>query len=213
MAVFPDHWKDALKWYQNAMWEEYFLPTNAHRQSELLNMGFASGNLAFAHIHMWFAGCCMGDIDFNWDTAVMPTAPDGTTTAKMHADTYEIMRFTEHPNEAWEVVMYLSSPEVAEKLTLTYSVLPARISLQGTWFEKFNEKQFPGMDINWQVVSDSAGYADSPGHEQWLPSFQETVARYGEFYTLLIDNADVDIDAEIETLIADLQVIYDAAEE
>lgn len=171
-------------------------------------MEFASGNIAMVHVHLWFAGCCMGDIDFNWDTAVMPSY-QGRVTAKMHADTFEIMRTTPHPAEAFEVIAYLAGP-AAEKLTLTYSTLPARLSLQEGWFATFNEKKFPGMDINWQVVVDSAAYNDHPSAEVWMPSFQESKDRQTEFYNLMLNEPGVDVAAEAEALRADLQAIYDA---
>jgi multiple sugar transport system substrate-binding protein len=60
-------------------------------------------------------------------------------------------------------------------------------------------------------VVDSMAYADNPNHESWMPSFQETTDRYNEFWNFLANTPDADVDAEIETLIEDLQAIFDAA--
>lgn len=208
-AQIPDQWLKAWQWLYDGRWKDRFIPTGPQLSSKLLTNGFASGNLAMVHCHMWFAGCCMGDIKFNWDTAVEPSY-NGKTTAKMHADTFEIMRYTKHPAEAFEVVAYLAGP-AAEKLTLTYSTLPARLSLQKGWFDAFNKSKFPGKVINWQVVVDSAAYNDSPSAEGWMPSFQESKDRQTEFFNLMLNESNLDITAEAEKMRGDLQKIFDAA--
>ena len=55
-------------------------------------------------------------------------------------------------------------------------------------------------------------YADNPNHEAWMPSFQETTDRYNQFFDLLSNTPDLDVDAEIALLVEDLQAIFDAAE-
>jgi multiple sugar transport system substrate-binding protein len=103
------------------------------------------------------------------------------------------------------------SQEHATELLTIYGGMPARLSLQGDYFATYTETNFPGQEINWQVVVDSMAYADNPNHESWMPSFQETTDRYNEFWNLLANTPDADFDAELATLIADLQAIFDAA--
>ncbi len=207
-AQIPANWLDAWKWLYDGRWVDHFVPTGPQLGSPLLNMEFASGNIALVHVHLWFSGCCMGDIKFKWDTAVVPTY-NGTVTAKLHADTFEIMRFSKHPAEAFDVISYLAGP-AAEKLTLTYSTMPARLSLQKDWFKTFNEKKFPGMEINWQVVVNSAAYNDRPSAEGWMPSFAEAKDRQTEFYNLMLNETGLDVAAKAEEMKADLQKIFEA---
>lgn len=105
------------------------------------------------------------------------------------------------------------SAEHANDLLTVYGGMPARLSLQGDYFGTYSEANFPGKEINWQVVVDGMAYADNPNHESWMPSFQETTDRYNEFWNYLGNTPDVDVDAEIEALIADLQSIFEAAGE
>lgn len=210
-AQVPDHWREAAKWYQDGMWTDYFYPSGPYGESEILGGGnwFESGNMAMAHTHLWYQGCCMGNADFAWDTAAMP-AYNGTPTAKMHADTFAIMKGTQHPEETFVVLDYFLG-EKAEEMTQMYGGMPARLSLQDAYFDTFAGNVPGGDAVNWQVVVDSMAYADNPNHESYMPSPQEANERYNEFWTLVGEDPALDVDAAIDDLIVDLQAIYDAA--
>ena len=45
-----------------------------------------------------------------------------------------------------------------------------------------------------------------------MPSFLETSARYTEYTQLVDNNADADVNAELDTLQKDMQAIFDAAQ-
>jgi multiple sugar transport system substrate-binding protein len=89
--------------------------------------------------------------------------------------------------------------------------MPARLSLQGDYLTTYSETNFPGKELNWDVVVAGMAYADNPNHESWMPSFQETTDRYNEFWNYIANTPDLDLDAEIDTLVADMQTIFDAA--
>jgi multiple sugar transport system substrate-binding protein len=208
----PPQWLAAWKWHQDGMWKFHFMPNGPQTNSDLLAKGntFDSGNIAMVHCHIWYAGCCVGDVKAQWDNYCMPSYK-GKITAKMHADTFEIMKASKNPDAAFEVLTYLLGPAANDLLNI-YGATPARKSLQKTYFDTFGkQKQFEGKTINWQVVLDSMAYADNPNHESWMPSFQETTARYNEFYTKVTDVKGTDIDAEVAALKTDLQKIFEAA--
>jgi multiple sugar transport system substrate-binding protein len=210
-AQVPDHWREATKWFYDGMWTDYFYPSGPYGESDILGGGnwFESGNVAMAHTHLWYPGCCMGNVDFAWDIAAMPVY-DGVPTAKMHADTFAITKSTEHPDEAFAVLTYFLG-EKAEEMTEMYGGMPARLSLQPNYFENFAGTVPGGDAVNWDVVTASMSYADNPNHESYMPSPQEANERYNEFWTALSENPGLDVDAEIDALIADLQAVFDAA--
>jgi multiple sugar transport system substrate-binding protein len=210
-AQIPEVWKEAFRWFQNAMWKDYFHPNGANGNTDYMGQGnwFQTGHIAMDFIHMWYAGCCMGNFKGNWDTAVVPSYK-GKTTAKMHADTFEIMKASKNPDAAFKVLAYLIGPAAKDLLPL-YGAMPARKTMQADYFKTFNETNFPGQQINWQVVVDSIAYADNPNHESWMPSFQETTNRYTEFWTKITNDGNANLDEEMATLVADLQKIFDAA--
>lgn len=211
-AQIPEHWAEAWKWVYDGMWEDWFYPNGPYGNSDILGAGnwFESGNIGMVHTHLWYVGCCMGNLDAAWNTAAVP-AYNGTVTAKMHADTFEITRATEHPDEAFTVLTYLLGP-AAQTLSEIYGGMPARLSLQPTYFDEFEANNFPDQEINWDVVVDSMAHADNPNHESWMPSFQETNDKYNEYWNKWVETPGLDMDEEIEALLVELQRIFEAAQ-
>jgi len=216
-AVIPENWRYAENWYHDAMYgPNAFYPSGAYAGSDLLAGGnwFGSGHVAMVPIHLWYLGWGTADLDAAWDLAPIP-AYNGVTTAKLHADTFGIMRFTQNPEAAFTVLSYLLG-EQAETLSTIYGGMPARLSLQGTFFEHFAatlSEQYPdaNFDINWDVAVQSLAYPDNPNHEEGMPGFLEASDRYSQFLQIVDNNADADVNAELDTLQADLQAIFDAA--
>jgi len=69
------------------------------------------------------------------------------TTAKLHADTFSILKTTKHPDEAFAALTaFVNSPE----LLAVYGALPADPALQQPFIDTIN-KQFPGIKLNWDV--------------------------------------------------------------
>ena len=114
-AQIPDAMRTADKWFNDGVWKDHFIPTQNAILSDLLGKGneFASGNLAMNEVHTWFA-CCVnpaapakpivGD-NFGW--AVAPSY-NGKTTAKLHADTFSMLKTTKHPDAAFAVLSALA---------------------------------------------------------------------------------------------------------
>lgn len=220
-AIIPDHWRVAENWIHDAMWEDYFWPNGVYGNSELMGGGsgnwFGTGNIGMVSgAHMWLMGWGQADLQAEFDFAPVP-AYNGVTTAKLHADTFSILESTDHPEEAFEVLSYLLGEKSGE-LSEIYGGAPARISLQDTFIESFTAglaEAYPHVDwagLNWDTMLAGLGYPDNPNHEDGLPAFQESSARYVEYGQLVDNNPDVDVDAELDQLQADLQAIFDAAD-
>jgi multiple sugar transport system substrate-binding protein len=214
-AQIPEPWQAAWKWTYDGWWTDWFIPNGPYGGADFLQGGggpFSSGNLAMIHIHTWYvAPWALSEADFEWDLGATP-AYEGTITSKMHADTFGIPKGSKNPDAAFTVMTYMLSEEAAPKLLNIYGLMPARLSLQDAYFADYTEANFPGKTINWDVAVDSIAYADNPNHESWMPSFLETTDRYNEFWNYLANTPGLDVDAEMEVLLADLQTIFDAAQ-
>ncbi len=212
-ATIPDHWRDALEWYHDAMWVDYFVPNAIYGGSDLLAAGgnsFETGNVAMINTHTWYFGWGTANLEADWDLAPVPSY-NGVTTAKLHADTFGVMSSTEHPQETFEVLTYLLG-EAAEELTGIYGGMPARLSLQDRYLENLMTDTYPDKgETNWDVIPAALAYPDNPNHEEGMPSFLEAEARYNEFTTLADNDPEFDIDAGLVELQADLQAIFDGA--
>jgi multiple sugar transport system substrate-binding protein len=207
-AYVPDHWREGFHWIYNAMWQDRFIPTQAYEDSELLSTpnAFASGNVAMAQTHLWFT-CCLEEMSDEWDIAAMPTY-NGEPTAKLHADTFRILNNTQNPEAAFTVLAYLVG-EGSLPLLQVYGGMPARPEETDAFFAGLDETYPHGVD--WQVVLDSLDYPDNPSHEANMPNFNRADERIGVFYSLMLSDGTLDIDAELDNLVRDLQALFDAA--
>jgi len=129
-AYISDAWRDAIQWYHDAMWKDFFIPNGPYSGSDLLGGGnwLNSGNMAMSHNHLWYQNCCLGDQD-NWDLAPMVANADGVITAKLHGDTFGITKGTKNPEAAFTVLSHMLG-DASEELAALYGGFPARTSLQ-----------------------------------------------------------------------------------
>ena len=203
-AVMPEHFRTAWKWIYDGIWKDHFMPNDAQVGSDLLGAGnpFASGNVAMATTHLWYT-CCIADTE--WQAAAIPSY-NGKETAKLHADTFRILKTSKNPEAAFEVLTYLIG-EASLDLLSVYGGMPAREADRAAFFDTLNQKYTQG--VNWQVVMDSLNYPDIPSHESWMPNFNKAQDLLRNFVTLYGSTPGLDMDAELDKLVADLQAVFD----
>ena len=126
-------------------------------------------------------------------------------TSRLHADTFRVMNTTEHPEATFEVLAYLTG-EASVPLLVVYGGFPTRAEDQATWLDLQDEKFTQG--VNWDIAIDGLNYPDLPSHEEWLPNSIKANVRINAFRSLVETTPDLDIDTEIEILLADLTAIY-----
>ena len=206
-AVIPDSYVAAWKWYYDGIWKYHFMPTADYYNSDQFNKGnvFPSGNLAMARVHTWYT-CCFDNSKMSWDIAVMPTI-NGKITAKLHGDTFAIMKESKHQDVAFKV---LSKMVVDPELAVIYGGMPAVESDRPAFFATMDAKAAPNK-IDWSVAEAMLAYPDLPNHEAWLPNLAESNALLGAFRTTMDSTPDLNIDELIAKLKSDLQAAYDAA--
>jgi len=209
-AQITDQFKTGLKWLNDGVWKDHFIPTYPQIQSDLLGKGnqFQSGNLAMADTHSWYT-CCINPAapakpSFTWGVAVTP-AYNGTTTAKLHADTFSILNGSKNPDAAFDALAALvASPE----LLTNYGAFPADPALQQSAFDAI-QKNYPDSKIDFSVMQAMLGYVDKPSHQAWMPDYQKSRAALKAVYNKYRTTAGLDIDTELATLQTTLQGIFD----
>jgi multiple sugar transport system substrate-binding protein len=209
-AQITDQFKTGLKWFNDAVWKDHFVPSYPQIQSDLLGKGnqFQSGNLAMADTHSWYT-CCINPAapakpSFTWGVAVTP-AYNGTTTAKLHADTFSILNGSKNPDAAFDALAALvASPE----LLTNYGAFPADPALQQSAFDAI-QKNYPDSKIDFSVMQAMLGYVDKPSHQAWMPDYQKSRAALKAVYNKYRTTPGLDIDAELATLQTTLQGIFD----
>lgn len=206
-AKVPDTWRESWEWYHNLVHNVGAAPNGDQLLSELLaaDNAFASGNVAMASGFLWYT-CCLIDLPAQeqWDLGALPTH-NGVLTAKLHGDTFRIHADSPNQQEAFTVLEYFFD-EAALQLLEVYGGLPARPDLQAAFFEG-QEVNYP-QGVNWAIMQAGLSYPDSPNHEANMPNFLEANARVTELEAIYLNDPDLDIDALIASLEADLNVIW-----
>ncbi|RMG82619.1 MAG: extracellular solute-binding protein, partial [Chloroflexi bacterium] len=209
-AIIPPHWREAEHWYHRARWEDFFL----ERSIGTVEHTFFNQNAAITIENMWFTTIIAREaVEFEWDFAPIPSY-QGITTTPLHEDTFRIYEATQHPQEAFTVLTYLLSNLETGEPTVFLAHNTEQESSLDTYIAELSE-QYPHIDwasLNWDVVFDALDYIAIPSQEAFLPNYGQATARISD-YTELVDNTpDVDIDAELDRLQNDLQVIFDTTE-
>lgn len=202
-AQMPEIWAETLPWVYDAMWQDHFWPNDNYVNSDLLGQGntFGSGNVAMNPNHTWYT-CCFEGV--NWGVAAIPSY-DGNITAKLHADTFGILKASENPEAAFEVYMLMLG-EFAPELLQVYGAFPGRTSLQEDALATF-QSNFPDADV--QVFVDALSYPDNPNHESGMPNFLKASDTYTAFAATIQSTPDLDLAAEEDALLDEMQTVFD----
>lgn len=210
-AKVPDAWKDAWKYFYDAMWTEHFIMTGPVFDREEWSSNdypFFTGRVAMAENFLW-ATWGLGDAGDDWDVAAVPSHK-GVATAPLNADTFVITKGSRNPEVAFQALTYLQGPRSLELLHPDiYGGMPARIPDQEAYFEQLTA-EFP-QEVDWQVAVDSLDHADNPNFEAFMPKYNESLDLLGTYTTKWTTTPGLDMDAEIAALERDLQAIWDAA--
>jgi multiple sugar transport system substrate-binding protein len=210
-AQIPDAWAAAWKFYYQSIWNDHISLTGPQFESKDINptdYPFFAGNTAMSENFLW-ATYGLSKVD-DWDLAALPSY-NGKVTAAFNADTFRILKTSKHPDEAFQVLSYLLG-DAAPDLLKAYGGFPARTAEQAAGVEAL-QSQFKNK-VDWQVAIDGIQYADEPNFEAPVPAYNESltlVGAGGKYLTSWGNNPDLDMDAEIGKLRADLQTIWDKA--
>lgn len=203
-AKIPDNWRAAWKWYYDSVWKSNYAPNNDYQQSDLLAKGnpFSSGNIAMAPVHTWYT-CCFDMKKMHWDIAVLPTV-NGKITAKLHGDTFAIMKGSKNQKAAFKV---LSQMVVSKDLYDIYGGMPAIPEDRPGFFANLDTRTAPNK-IDWSVAQEMIKYPDIPNHEAWLPNLTKANDLFGKFRTTMDTQPGLNMDTEIDKLQAALDAVF-----
>ena len=208
-VTIPDAWKDAWKYWYDGMHDSHFTLTQPVAESEDFSGGgytFFSGRVAMSNNFLWTT-YGVADAGDDWDLAAIPSH-NGTTTSPLNADTFRILKDTKHPNEAFQALTYLLG-EGADELLQLYGGMPARTADQDAFFEALGQTEGFPEEVDWQVARDSVQFADNPNFEAYMPKYNESLEVLTKYRTKWGSTPDLDMDAEIEALQAELQATWD----
>ena len=208
-AQIPDAWAAAWHYFYNAMHVDHMTLTGQQFESPDFNCcdyPFFTGNIAMSENYLW-STYGIGDAGDDVDLGTIP-AYNGQVTAAFNADTFRILKKSDHPHEAFIAMSYLLN-EAAPKLLQTYGGMPAREGERDAFFESLQSgfKQ----EIDWQVAVDGIQYADVPNFEAPMPNYNEALSVLDQYGSRWQTDPNIDLDADIAKLRDALQDAFDAA--
>jgi multiple sugar transport system substrate-binding protein len=210
-AVVPDYIAAGEKWYNAGVWTDHFIPTANQVASDLLGAGseFASGNLAIDEGHTWFT-CCVtpptGKKPFKFGFAINPMV-NGKITSPLHADTFSVLKTTKVPDAAFKA---LTAMVASTDLLTAYGAMPADQTKQEAWFAAI-DKNFPGTELDWNVVKAMLAYPDIPNHQSFVPNYPDVRSAMQAFGNNYRTTPGLNMDTELAKLQQTLQGIFDKA--
>jgi multiple sugar transport system substrate-binding protein len=206
-AVIPPDWIAGWKWFYDGVWNKHFMPTQDYFNSDQFNKGnvFPSGNLAMAWVHTWYFNS-FDHAKMSWDIAVMPTI-NGKTTAKLHGDTFAIMKDCKAQDAAFKALTAMIQDK---DLQVLYGGMPAKPEDQAAFFATLDQ-QFAPNKINWSVAQEMLKYPDVPNHEAWTPNPAVAKNLFDQFRVTMETTPLLDLNAAIAKLKTDLDAAYKAA--
>jgi multiple sugar transport system substrate-binding protein len=210
-AQIPEQIATGEKWFNDGVWKDRFIPNANQINSDLLDKGnlFESGNLAMNETHSWYT-CCVNPAApakpkvKNFGFAIAPSY-NGKITAKLHADTFSLLKSSKHPDLAFKAMAQLLGS--ADLLTI-YGAFPADKSQQAAFFKSV-DATFPGVKLDWSVPQAMLPFPDVPNHQAFVPNYAKAKAAWQAFHNKYRTSAGTDIDAELATLKTTLQGIFD----
>jgi multiple sugar transport system substrate-binding protein len=210
-AQIPEAVSTGEKWFNDGVWKDHFIPSANQINSDLLDKGneFESGNLAMNESHSWFTCCVYPAAPAkpkvkNFGFAIAPSY-NGKITAKLHADTFSLLKSSKVPDEAFKAMTALVG---SADLLAIYGGFPANPAQQEGFFKAINAG-FPGVTLDWSVPQAMLAYPDIPNHQSYVPNYAKAKAAWQAFQNSYRTAAGVDIDGGLATLKTTLQGIFD----
>ncbi len=200
-------WVQASQWYYDSIWTWHIRPTEDQNSPYGWDT-FTAGKSAMLENFSW-QSWAWGDWQkaFKWDVAAVPAGPNGDVIAPANADVMAIPAKAKHPDQSWEVIKWMSQPDVMNRLCKVYGCVPVRKSLADSWV-KDRSAEYPGVDF--QVFIDSMEHLDAnPNVESWIPSWSEVFDAINKFDGGMQTGKVKNVEESLNTLNGEVQAIFD----
>jgi multiple sugar transport system substrate-binding protein len=167
----------ALEWLRACMWDEKIMATPLDVQNVSIQEAFTSGKVAMVEDGSWALKTILSAAHFRVGIAPFPSGPAGKVTLAT-TDGFGIFAGTKHPDQAWELLKFLISPEYGRAMAKANLLQPARASLVEEWAQ-FVKDEFP----NQAKEIDPAVFAE--GHRQGYSVVAEVFANQAAAQNLI----------------------------
>jgi multiple sugar transport system substrate-binding protein len=139
----------AMEWIRACMWDDKVMATPLNVHNRTTRQAFITGQVAMVEDGSWALKDILAGADFRIGVAPFPAGPVRRVTLAT-TDGFGIYAGTRYPDEAWELVKFLTSQEYGRAMARANFLQPARASLLQDWVSYVRE-EYPskaaGMDL------------------------------------------------------------------
>ena len=144
----------ALEWLRARMWDDRVMATTLALSKVETRRAFWEGRVAMVEDGSWALKDILANADFRVGVAAFPAGPVRRATLAT-TDGFAISATTDHPEEAWELIKFLTGKEYGLAMARANFLQPARSTLVGEWAD-FVRADFPegSRDLDLEVFAD-----------------------------------------------------------
>jgi len=113
-----------IEFYQN-LYTQGWVPKRTEVGDATMSQLFLQGKLAMLISGRWSVPVFRQQASFSWDIRPFPAGPAGSHVG-VDSSGYALASQSKHPNEAWQVIAFLSAAESQQALTRSGLIIPAR---------------------------------------------------------------------------------------
>lgn len=146
----------AIQWLRDRMIDDQVLATPFHLQNRSLEDAFNRGMTAMIESGSWSLQAVLSGAPFRVGVAPFIHGPARRVTIAT-TDGFGIFAGTRYPDEAWELMKFLISPEYGRAMARANLLQPARESLVGEWVE-FVHQAYPDKAADVDVAAFAEGH-------------------------------------------------------
>ncbi|MCP4541980.1 MAG: sugar ABC transporter substrate-binding protein [Chloroflexi bacterium] len=146
----------AMEWLRARMWDDRVMATTLDVQNMSTRQAFIAGRVAMVEDGSWALKDILSGADFRVGVAPLPAGPVRRVTLAS-TDGFGIYAGTRHPDEAWELVKFLTSPDYGRAMARASFLQPARVSLVDEWVD-FVRKEFPEKTRDMDIAAFADGH-------------------------------------------------------
>jgi multiple sugar transport system substrate-binding protein len=205
-----DGWINCWEFEKDNIWTHHIRASGEQSGAfyDVAGDPMGSGLVGMWECHSWMAWAYGSWTEaFNWDVAAIPYVAGFPVVAPMHADTFTMVKASDHKKQAWEVMKWMFEPETLNQLAKNYGSIPAHTELAAGWVDEMHG-DFP--DIDFEVFLKSAEYPDQPNHESYMPDWTRINDAVDAAWGLVSSGENLNVPEVLDDLNAECQGYLDA---
>lgn len=147
--------QEVLEFWRVLRWEDRSISTSMELADEAhIGDQFSAQKIATMEGGSWVLREVSEKCQFKWDVAPLYHWPKGLYTLAT-TDGWHIWKESKHPDEAWELILFLASPVYSKAIAKSNFLQPARLSLIDNYIQILREQAPSLKQVNLELFKEA----------------------------------------------------------